>query len=232
MRNSESEPCQVSCDFLRAAERGCQIALVSSASSVRHLGPPHGNHQIHQVLEEAKKGDQSAKERLIPLAYAELRGIAGAMMAKERAGHTLQPTALIHEAYLRLGGTEDGQPAWDSRVHFFTAAAEAMRRILVDHARRKLAIKRGGDWQKTTWSDSMEFEIKVPADELVAVDEALAKFEKSNADAAKVVKLRYFAGMTVEETASTLGVSVSSVNRTWRTARAWLLREVSESRSS
>ena len=184
--------------------------------------------EFTQILDAIRQGDPQAGDQLIPLAYTELRQIAVSMMVNERAEHTLQPTALIHEAYLRLAGPEGEQPQWESRGHFFTAAAEAMRRILVDHARRKLTIKRGGAWHQTTWSDSMDFHLEVPADELVSIDEALAKFEMTNADAAQLVKLRYFAGMTVEETAAALGISVSSVHRTWRAARAWLRREVSE----
>ena len=134
---------------------------------------------------------------------------------------------MIHEAYLRLADTQGGQADFDSRGHFFTAAAEAMRRILIDHARRKQSAKRGGDQIRTTW-DEARFEVQVPDEELLAIDEALAKFEAENPEAAKVVKLRYFAGMTVEETATALGISTSTVNRTWKSARAWLFREIAE----
>ncbi len=131
--------------------------------------------EITLILEAAKNGDREAAEKLLPLTYEELRRIAGRMMANERKGHTLQPTALIHEAYLRLAGH------WDCRAHFFTAAAEAMRWILIDHARRKLAIKRGGDQVRTTW-DEAEFETEHPPDELIAVDEALKKTREGESE--------------------------------------------------
>ncbi len=183
--------------------------------------------EITRILEAVKNGDREAAEELLPLTYQELRRIAGHMMANEREGHTLQPTALIHEAYLRLAGPEGEQPDWDCRAHFFTAAAEAMRWILIDHARRKLTRKRGGDQVRTTWEE-VDFETEVPPDELLAIDEALKKLEIENPKAAEVVKLRYFAGMTVPETASTLGVSPRTVDRTWQGAKAWLFRELSD----
>lgn len=184
---------------------------------------------VTRILEAVKNGDQGAGEELIPLTYAELRRIAQSMMENERAGHTLQPTALVHEAYLRLVGPGGETNDWDSRGHFFTAAAETMRRILVDHARRKLTLKRGSQWDRATWDEDIVLEVDTPADELIAIDEALAKFEKVNPEAAQVVKLRYFAGMTVEETAAALGLSKSSIHRTWRAARAWLFRDLKES---
>jgi RNA polymerase sigma factor (TIGR02999 family) len=183
--------------------------------------------EITLILEAVKKGDREAAEKLLPLTYQELRRIAGQMMGNEREGHTLQPTALIHEAYLRLADPEGEQPDWDCRAHFFTAAAEAMRWILIDHARRKLTRKRGGDQVRTTL-DEAEFETEVPPDELLAIDEALKKLETENPKAAEVVKLRYFAGMTVRETAGVLGVSPRTVDRTWQGAKAWLFRELSD----
>ena len=183
--------------------------------------------EITLILEAAKNGDCEAAEKLLPLTYQELRRIAAGMMANEREAHTLQPTALIHEAYLRLAGPEGEQPDFDCRAHFFTAAAEAMRWILIDHARRKLSKKRGGDQVRTTW-DEAEFEIEIPPDELLAIDEALKKLEIENPKAAEVVKLRYFAGMTVPETASALDVSPRIVDRIWQGAKSWLFRELSE----
>jgi RNA polymerase sigma factor (TIGR02999 family) len=183
--------------------------------------------EITLILEAVKNGDREAAQELLPLTYQELRRIAGQMMANEREGHTLQPTALIHEAYLRLVGPEGEQPDWDCRAHFFTAAAEAMRWILIDHARRKLARKRGGD-QVRTPLDEAEFETELPPDELLAIDEALKKLEIENTKAAAVVKLRYFAGMTVPETATALGVSPRTVDRTWQGAKAWLFRELAD----
>ncbi len=183
--------------------------------------------EITLILEAAKNGDREAAEKLLPLTYEELRRIAGRMMAGERAGHTLQPTALIHEAYLRLAGPEGEQPDWECRAHFFTAAAEAMRWILIDHARRKLAMKRGGDQVRTTL-DEAEFETEHPPEELIAVDEAVKKLEAENPKAAEVVKLRYFAGMTVPEAATVLGISPRTIDRTWQGAKAWLFRELSD----
>ncbi len=177
--------------------------------------------EITRILEAVKNGDREAAEKLLPLTYQELRRIAGHMMAGEREGHTLQPTALIHEAYLRLAGH------WDCRAHFFTAAAEAMRWILIDHARRKLTKKRGGDQVRATWEET-DFETEVPPDELLAIDEALKKLEMENPKAAEVVKLRYFAGMTVPEAASALGVSPRTIDRTWQGAKAWLFRELAD----
>ena len=183
--------------------------------------------EITRILEAVKNGDREAAEELLPLTYQELRRIAGHMMANEREGHTLQPTALIHEAYLRLAGPEGEQPDWDCRAHFFTAAAEAMRWILIDHARRKLALKRGGDQVRTAW-DEAEFETEHPPEEMIAIDEALKKLEIENPRAAEVVKFRYFAGMTVPEAATVLGTSPRTVDRTWQGAKAWLFRELSD----
>ena len=183
--------------------------------------------EITRILKAVKNGDSEAAAELLPLTYQELRRIAGHMMANEREGHTLQPTALIHEAYIRLVGPEGEQPDWDCRAQFFTAAAEAMRWILIDHARRKLAMKRGGNRVRSPWDDAV-FETEFQPDELIAIDEALKKLEIENAQAAEVVKLRYFAGMTVPEAATVLGISPRSVDRTWQGAKAWLFRELSE----
>jgi RNA polymerase sigma factor (TIGR02999 family) len=188
--------------------------------------------EITRILEAAKNGDREAAEKLLPLTYQELRRIAGHMMAGERDGHTLQPTALIHEAYLRLVGPAGEQPDWDCRAHFFTAAAEAMRWILIDHARRKMALKRGGDRERIGGDgpeqDGAVLQSAHPPEELIAVDEALEKLEIENPQAARVVKLRYFAGMTVPEVAKALGIAPRTVDRTWQGARAWLFRELSD----
>ena len=145
--------------------------------------------EITRILEAVKNGDREAAEKLLPLTDQELRRIAGHMMAGEREGHTLQPTALIHEAYLRLAGPEGEQPDWDCRAHFFTAAAEAMRWILIDHARRKLTKKRGGDQLRAAW-DEADFETEFPPHELLAIDEALKKLEIENPKAAAVDSAR------------------------------------------
>ncbi len=157
--------------------------------------------------------------------YGELRQIARKMMAGERPGQTLQATALVHEAFLRLGGDQ----RWNSRAHFFGAAAEAMRRVLIDNARRKHAQKRGAGAEHTAWDDS-RIEVGTPPEELMEIDEALGKLEAEDPDLARLVKIRYFAGMTVAETASALDVSERSVNRMWKCARAWLHREIENSR--
>ncbi len=171
----------------------------------------------------------TASESMIPAIYRELRQIAGRMMADERPGHTLQATALVHEAYLRLAQTDGCVPPWKSRGHFFSAAAEAMRRILIEVARKKSARKRGSGAYHTPWDDS-KIEVGTPAAELLEIDEALGKLEAEDTDLANLVKLRYFAGMTVPETAAALGISTRSVNRKWECARAWLYREISRSR--
>ncbi len=182
------------------------------------------SHQITQILDAMGSGDSDAADRLLPLVYDELRGIARAFMAKEKPGQTLQPTALVHEAYIRLLGKD--APRWDNRAHFFTAAAEAMRRILIENARHKTALKRGGDQLRITLGDVADGE-SARFEELLALDEALQRLEERDAAMAQVVKLRYFAGLTVEETAKALDTSPRSVNRHWTAARAWLRRELS-----
>ncbi|YCM45731.1 sigma-70 family RNA polymerase sigma factor [Verrucomicrobiaceae bacterium 227] len=183
--------------------------------------------EVTRILEAVESGDTQAVEKLLPLAYTELRRIAANKMAGERAGHTLQATALVHEAYLRLVGPDGEEVAWNSRGHFFAAAAEAMRRILIESARRKMSKKRGENPEMTSF-DEERFETEVPSERLVAVDQALTKLEAESPDIAKIVKLRYFAGMTVPEIAAALGSSESTVNRTWKVAKAWLYREIGE----
>lgn len=183
--------------------------------------------EITRILEAVKAGQSEAAEQLLPLAYEELRRIAAQQMASERAGHTLQPTALVHESYLRLLGPDKQELDWDSRGHFFSAAATAMRRILIESARRKKSLKRGGDVDHTAWSDS-KLEFSVPSEEVLAVDEALTKLEAEDPALAKVVSLRYFAGMTVPETAAALGVGTSTVDRQWKCAKAWLFQEMAD----
>jgi RNA polymerase sigma factor (TIGR02999 family) len=176
---------------------------------------------ITVLLARWHNGDKAAFEELLPMVYAELREVAGAYMRRERADHTLQPTALVHEAYLRLAGVRAAD--FNNRVHFFGAAAQAMRRILVDHARRQKAAKRdveGGTMDLDTPAASG---IDLRSD-LVALDEALGKLAESAPGPAKVVELRYFGGMTVDETAEFLKVSPSTVKRHWLFARAWLQR--------
>src|SRR6478736_2255098 len=179
---------------------------------------------VTQILNAIERGDPRAAAELLPLVYDELRKLAAARLADERPGQTLQPTALVHEAYVRLvgGGQPDG---WNGRGHFFAAAAEAMRRILVENARRKRAEKHGGQFERR---DLDEVEIAAPAlsEDLLALDEALAKLEAEDPAKAQLVKLRYFAGLTEEDAAKALGISYTSAQRYWHFAKVWLLAEL------
>ena len=185
---------------------------------------------VTQILSQIEQGDPRAAEQLLPLVYEELRKLANARLANENPGQTLQPTALVHDAYIRLVDVEKAQH-WDSRGHFFAAAAEAMRRILIESARRKQTEKRGGDFVRKTWDDS-KLGAAADPEEILAVDEALTKFAAAEPELAKLVSLRYFAGMTIPETAAALGISPRSVNRQWDLARAWLYREISNGRTT
>src|SRR4051812_13004852 len=178
---------------------------------------------LTQILQAIENGDAKAANELLPVVYQELRRLAAHKMANEAPGHTLQPTALVHEAWLHLGGDE--QPNWQSRAHFFGAAAEAMRRILVDHAREKKALKRGGDLKRVDL-DGIELASPMPEDELLALDEALDRLSTVDARAAEMVKLCFFVGLTQEEAARELGISLSTAERVWGFARSWLLREI------
>ncbi len=180
--------------------------------------------EVTRILDAIGQGDSCASAQLLPLVYDELRRLAAQRMAQEKPGQTLQPTALVHEAYLRLVGSGE-ERHWESRGHFFAAAAEAMRRILVENARRKRSLKRGGDRQR------LDLDLEQPVEDersapLLALDEALDRLEARDADKAQLVKLRYFAGMTIEQAAETLGVSVTTANRWWSYARAWLHEEI------
>ena len=175
---------------------------------------------LTRILERVQQGEAQAAEELLPLVYDELRKLAGHKMAQEASGQTLQPTALVHEAWLRLGG--DAQPAWQNRAHFFAAAAEAMRRILVERARRRSTLKRGAGADHVSL-DAMEIPIVSTDDErLLAVDEALEEFAAIHPRKAELVKLRYFTGMTFEEAAAVLGIAVPTAKEWWAYARAWL----------
>jgi RNA polymerase sigma factor (TIGR02999 family) len=180
---------------------------------------------VTRILSAIEQGDPSAAEQLLPLVYEELRTLAAQRLAQEKPGQTLQATALVHEAYLRLVDVEQAEP-WNSRGHFFAAAAEAMRRILVESARRKKAEKRGGQQERFELRDGDRVEIRVD-DDLIDLDEALSKLTLADPQAAELVKLRVFAGMTVEEAAQVLGVSARTVKRNWAYARAWLGRHLS-----
>jgi RNA polymerase sigma factor (TIGR02999 family) len=180
--------------------------------------------EVTRILSALEKGDPNAADQLLPLVYNELRKLAAQKMAQEAPGQTLQPTALVHEAYLRLVGT--GAPRaqhWDSRGHFFAAAAEAKRRILVENSRRKKRLRHGGALQRVKLDEDLP-SVKGPAEEVLAVDEALEQLAARDPGTAKLVKLVYFAGLTMEQAAETLGISTRTAYRDWSYARAWLFR--------
>ena len=176
------------------------------------------------ILQQMERGEPQAAEKLLTLVYDELRRIAAWKMAGESAGQTLQPTALVHEAWLRLGGDE--QPTWQNRAHFFGAAAEAMRRILIDRARRRQGIRHGGGLERVHVDDFDRVAGVEDDDQLLAVHEALDKLAARDPPKAELVKLRYFAGMTVEEAAAALGISEPTAKRWWAFARTWLYMEI------
>jgi RNA polymerase sigma factor (TIGR02999 family) len=179
---------------------------------------------VTQILSRMEQGDPSAAEQLLPLVYDELRKLAAAKLSRESPDQTLQATALVHEAYMRLVDTEKTQH-WDSRGHYFAAAAEAMRRILVDQARRKKTARRGGELKRHAL-EHVEIATPEPSLDVVAIDEALARFEQIDKLKADLVKLRYFAGLTIPQAAEVLGVSSATADRYWAFARAWLHTEL------
>jgi RNA polymerase sigma factor (TIGR02999 family) len=184
-----------------------------------------GNADVTRILNAAGTGDRQAAEELIPIVYDELRKLASWRLGQEAAAHTLQATALVHEAYLKLS---PGEAQWDGRKHFFSAAAEAMRRILIDRARRRKAVRHGGEMNRTEF---VEDGISAPSsddDELLAIHDLLDRFAELEPRKAEVVKLRYFVGMTIEETAEALGIATPTAKRDWTFARAWLFRELSK----
>lgn len=181
---------------------------------------------VSRILSKIEQGDPSAAEELLPLVYDELRKLAAARLANEKPGQTLEATALVHEAYLRLLAGEN-DPQWNSRGHFFAAAAEAMRRILIDAARRKKSLKGGGDLDRITMHES-ELSAGGPPDDLLALDDALQKLEQQSPRKAQVVKLRYFAGLTIPQTAEALGIAPSTAISDWSYAKGWLKLEISK----
>ena len=187
--------------------------------------------EVTRILSAIRNGDAQAAKELLPLVYDELRQLAASKMAHENPGQTLQATALVHEAWLRLGGEEN--QAWNGRPHFFGAAAEAMRRILIDNARRKRAVRHGGGQQRV---DLQEVEIEVAEvavkdDDLLDVNAALERFAAQDKQKAELVKLRYFTGLTIEEAAEILGVSMPTAKRWWAYARAWLHKEIEDQKN-
>jgi RNA polymerase sigma factor (TIGR02999 family) len=183
--------------------------------------------EITQVLQAIGQGDGRASEELLPLVYDELRRLAAARMAQEAAGQTLQPTALVHEAWLRLVG--DGDRTWQNRAHFFGAAAEAMRRILIENARRKSRLKRGGNRQRLN-IDDLELAATTPDDKVLLIDEALEKLHVEDPEKARVVVLKFFGGLTNQEVAEGMGVNERTVERHWAYAKAWLFQTIRKQR--
>jgi len=180
---------------------------------------------VTRILAAIEQGDARAADKLLPLVYEELRLLAAQKMSKEQPGQTLQATALVHEAYIRLVGSDDRY--WSGRTHFFAAAAEAMRRILIENARRKQRLKRGGPRQKVDLEDD-DIIIEGPSEDIIALDEALGKLALEDPVKADLVKLRYFAGLTIEQTARILNISRATADRYWSYSRAWLFDEINK----
>lgn len=185
------------------------------------MQPPEG---ITELLIDWGQGDQLALEKLMPLVYAELRQLANNYLRREPAGHTFQPTALVNEAYLKLVGQR--KVNWQNRAHFFAISAKLMRRILVDHARQKQAVKRGGSDQQRLSITSAETIIKQPEIDLLALNEALDELAQMDPQQSRIVELKFFGGLSIEETAEVLGISHATVERDWKMARAWLRRQL------
>ncbi len=226
--------------ILSAIEKGDQqvaielLPLVSDGGELRRLAlkkeAPENVRQftssdVSQILDQIESGDRQAASQLLPLVYEELRRLATHKMAQEKSGHTLQPTALVHEAFMRLVGGENNHN-WDGRGHFFAAAAESMRRILIESARRRNTEKRGGNHVRRELSDDDAVLDSQDDATLLSLDEALTKLEGEDPKLAKLVELRYFTGLTIDESAEVLGVSPRTVKRNWTYARAWLRREM------
>jgi RNA polymerase sigma factor (TIGR02999 family) len=186
---------------------------------------PQSN-QVTRLLLDWSRGDRDALDQLMPLVYQELRKLAGSYLKSERPDHTLQPTALIHEAYLRMIGND--MPEWQSRAHFFGVAARLMRQILVEHARTRHAIKRGGDQQKISLDDAPQVFAQGEAAELLALDYALTKLATFDDRRSRILEMRAFGGMSVEETAAAIGVSERTIKREMRLAQAWIRRELEQ----
>jgi RNA polymerase sigma-70 factor (ECF subfamily) len=179
---------------------------------------------ITQLLIDWGKGNQSALEKLMPLVYSELRRLASAYLRRERAGHTLQPTALVNEAYLKL--VDQRNAKWQNRAHFFGISAQLMRRILVDHARQHQAVKRGGSVQHRISITSAETLVKQPEVDVLALNEALDELAKMDSQQGRIVELKFFGGLSIEEIAEVLGIGHATVERDWKMARAWLRRQL------
>lgn len=185
------------------------------------MQPPDG---ITQLLIDWGKGDQAALEKLMPLVYSELRRLANNYLRRERTGHTLQPTALVNEAYLKLVSQKNAK--WQNRAQFFAISAQLMRRILVDHARRHHALKRGGSEQQRLSITTAEKLVAQPEIDLLALNEALDELAKMDLQQSRIVELKFFGGLSIEETAEVLGIGHATVEREWKSARAWLRRQL------
>ena len=190
------------------------------------MSADHSRNDVTLLLEAVARGEAMASERLLPLVYDELRGLAAARMSAESAGHTLQPTALVHEAWLRLAGP--GERRWQDRAHFFRVAAMAMRRVLVDHARQKARLKRGGNPVRIDLAD-IDLAATAPDERVLLVDQALTRLEQLDPEGARVVALKFFGNYTMGEIASILGVGERTVERRWTYARARLMQLIKES---
>ena len=186
--------------------------------------PTSPQHEVTRLLLRLTEGESTALEDLLPLVYAELRRLAASYLRRERVGHTLQPTALVHEAYIRL--IDQTQVRWQNRAHFFGVAAQMMRRILVDHARAHEAEKRGGEFQKLSLDENLDAAGGERDVNLVALDDALNRLAEMDPQKSKIVELRFFGGLSVEETAEVLGVSDKTVMREWESAKLWLYSEL------
>jgi len=182
------------------------------------------SNEITQLLIELTDGNTEIVNQILPHVYDELRRLAGSYLRRERSDHTLQPTALVHEAYMKL--VDQRQVKWQNRAHFFGIAAQVMRRILMDHARKHKADKRGGEAEKLPLEEGLLVVSNESSNQLLALDEALERLAKLDPQKAKIVELRYFGGLSIEETAEVIGVSVPTINRQWRMAKAWLFGEL------
>jgi RNA polymerase sigma factor (TIGR02999 family) len=203
------------------ADEVCSRHRFRASPKSHYFGKTKHVSEVTRILERAQQGDAHAAEDLLPLVYQELRRLAAGKMSAQSAGHTLQPTALVHEAYLRLVGSEHKQ--FQNSRHFFAVAAEAMRQILVDAARRKARLKRGGEWQRLDL-DSLELAADAPPEGLLALHEALEQFSREDPEKAELVKLRFFGGLPLPQAASAMGWSLATAKRHWAFARAWLFR--------
>ena len=199
------------------------VSIFQHGQRLRFLIWTSGMSEVTLLLDAIARGEGQASEELLPLVYEELRRLAAAQMARESAGHTLQPTALVHEAWLRLVGDVDR--TWKDRAYFFAAAAQAMRRILVEHARRKSRLKYGGGQQRFD-IEELELAEATPDDKILLMDDALAQLEREYPERAQVVVLKYFGGMTNQEASESLGLSVRTVNRHWVCAKTWLFHTI------